>query len=190
MFLRELRKRCDDVGAVLIYDEIQSGLFRSGEMWAHGGMPVECHADMITVAKALGNGYPIGAVLMREEVGKVMGFGTHGTTFGGSAMACAVGDYVVGRLSTLDTKGVAGYLDERLQKLAHDYPDRVLGLRGRGLIRGIVVQDPGRVVSRSREQGVLVLSAGTDAVRLLPSLTVTRADIDVAMAAVANSIAS
>jgi len=151
---------------------------------------VDCHPDVITVAKALGNGYPIGAVLMREDVGRVMGFGTHGTTFGGSALACAVGDYVVGRLSTLDIKSVAGYLDDKLRSLAQEYPDRILGLRGRGLIRGIVVQDPGQIVSRTREQGVLVLSAGTDAVRLLPSLTVTRTDIDVAMAALANSIRS
>jgi len=188
MFLRDLRKRCESMGAVLIYDEIQSGLFRTGEMWAHGGLPVDCHPDMITVAKALGNGFPIGAVLMREEVGRVMGFGSHGTTFGGSALACAVGDYVVGRLSSLDVKTAAEYLDNKLKELARDYPGRVHGLRGRGLIRGIVVDNPGEIMSRCREQGVLVLSAGIDAVRLLPSLTVTREDIDVAMAAIANSI--
>lgn len=95
---------------------------------------------------------------------------------------------MVGRLSVLDVKSLGDYLESKLQALAREYPGRIHGVRGRGLIRGIVMDDPGRIVRRCREQGVLLLSAGTDAVRLLPSLTVTREDIDVAMAAIANSI--
>lgn len=178
-------------------------------MWAHGGLPTDCHPDVITSAKALGNGYPIGAVMLREELGRVMGYGacvrfggkgtdvkfvliigTHGTTFGGSAMACSIGEYVVGRLEELqgNVKEMGAYLGSKLEELQREYPDTILGVRGRGLIRGIIVAEPGRIVSRSRERGVLLLSAGSDAVRLLPSLMVTRDDIDVAITAIANSI--
>jgi len=190
MFLRELRKRCNESGAVLVYDEIQSGLFRTGEMWAHGAFPVDCHPDMITVAKALGNGYPIGAVVMREELGEVMGHGSHGTTFGGSAMACAVGEYVLGRLSAMQphVKAMGEYLDGKLEELVR--AGKAKEVRGRGLMRGVVVDEPSGVVGRCRDEGVLVLSAGVDAVRLIPSVNVSRTEIDVAMAVVANNIRS
>jgi len=120
-WLRALRKRCDEVGAVLIYDEIQCGLFRTGKLWAHSALPVECHPDIITMAKPLANGYPIGAVMMRDSIAEVMSVGTHGTTFGGSPLACAVGYHVLSRLSDhafLDQLEETGrYLHGRLSQL-------------------------------------------------------------------------
>jgi acetylornithine aminotransferase len=81
-FLRALRKRCDEVGAALIFDEIQCGIGRTGSLWAHGALPVDCHPDILTMAKPLANGIPIGAIMMRDKIADVIKIGDHGTTFG------------------------------------------------------------------------------------------------------------
>ncbi|KAF8592515.1 acetylornithine aminotransferase, partial [Ramaria rubella] len=185
-WLRKLRERCDDTGAVLIFDEIQCGLYRTGTLWAHSQYPVDCHPDMITMAKPLANGYPIGAVLMRDSVAQYMTAGTHGTTFGGSPLACALGIHVLSRLSHPEfVEGVRAttvHLHERLRKLPEWFPNIVGSqIRGRGLIVGIPFLDtshPARLVQLARERGVLLLTAGTDAVRLVPSLNVKQEDVD------------
>ena len=160
------------------------------------------------MAKPLANGYPIGAVLMRDAVAETMTagtlfprlhenetvrtdglwdalLGTHGTTFGGSPLACAVGHHVLSRLSerafVSHLHETSAYLIERLEKLAGWFPD-VVGptIRGRGLIVGLVLKregDNGRLVSLARERGVLLLTAGNDCVRLVPSLNVSREEV-------------
>ncbi|KAI0751434.1 acetylornithine and succinylornithine aminotransferase [Daedaleopsis nitida] len=188
-WLRALRKKCDEVGAVLIYDEIQCGLYRTGSIWAHSSIPVDAHPDIVTTAKPLANGYPIGAVLMRDSVAEVMTAGTHGTTFGGSPLACALGFHVLSRLS--DKAFVASlwetsaYLEQRLQLLTRWFPAILEEkVRGRGLIRGLGFNDhshPAQVVNLARERGVLLLTAGTDAVRLVPSLNVGAGEVGHAM---------
>ncbi|KZS97554.1 acetylornithine and succinylornithine aminotransferase [Sistotremastrum niveocremeum HHB9708] len=189
-FLRALRKRCNEVGAVLIFDEIQCGLFRTGSMWAHGTLPTDCHPDVITMAKPLANGFPIGAVVIRENVAEVMTAGSHGTTFGGSPLACRLGSHVLGRLAETpfvkQMNESATYLQSRLARLSDFFPTIVGPTRGRGLILGIpFIKDPdghpAQLVSLARQRGLLLLTAGKDAVRIVPSLNVQKTDIDEAV---------
>ncbi|KAI0309256.1 acetylornithine aminotransferase [Amylostereum chailletii] len=184
-WVRAMVKRAREVGAVVIFDEIQCGLYRTGTLWAHSPWPIECHPDVVTMAKPLANGYPIGAVLMRDAVAETMTAGTHGTTFGGSPLACAVGHHVLTRLSdrafVAHLMETSAYLVGRLERLAGWFPE-VAGpaVRGRGLIVGLVLKregDPGRLVELARERGVLLLSAGKDCVRLVPSLNVGREEV-------------
>ncbi|TBU32049.1 acetylornithine and succinylornithine aminotransferase [Dichomitus squalens] len=195
-WLRALRKRCDEVGAVLIYDEIQCGLYRTGSLWAHSGVPIDGHPDIVTTAKPLANGYPIGAVLMRDEIAKVMTAGTHGTTFGGSPLACALGYHVLSRLSdeafTANVKETGAYLRARLEFLAQWFSDILEEqVRGRGLILGLGFKDkshPARVVELARERGVLLLTAGSDAVRIVPSLNIGAGEVGHAMDVLASCL--
>ncbi|CDO73999.1 hypothetical protein BN946_scf185043.g48 [Trametes cinnabarina] len=188
-WLRALRKRCDGVGAVLIFDEIQCGLYRTGDLWAHSSVPADGHPDIVTTAKPLANGYPIGAVLMRDSIAEVMTAGTHGTTFGGSPLACALGYHVLSRLSdkafVASIKETSDYLEARLSLLTQWFPKILEGrVRGRGLIRGLGFKNtnhPGRVVEMARERGVLLLTAGSDAVRLVPSLNIGAGEVGHAM---------
>ncbi|KAE9386804.1 PLP-dependent transferase, partial [Gymnopus androsaceus JB14] len=188
-WLAALRKRCDEVGAVLIFDEIQCGLYRTGTLWAHSSLPVECHPDIVTMAKPLANGYPIGSVLLRDSVASTMTAGTHGTTFGGSPIACALGYHVLSRLSerpfVAQMAETSAYLSGRLSQLPKWFPDILQpAIRGRGLILGLGFKDgknPGRLMALARERGVFVLTAGKDAVRLVPSLNVGKAEVDMAV---------
>ncbi|KAK7470909.1 acetylornithine aminotransferase [Stygiomarasmius scandens] len=188
-WLKALRKRCDDVGAVLIFDEIQCGLYRTGTLWAHSTLPTECHPDIITMAKPLANGYPIGAVLLRDTVAATMTPGTHGTTFGGSPLACAVGYHVLSRLSeepfAAQIMETSAYLLGRLENLPKWFPNLLQPkVRGRSLIVGLGFKDtnnPGRLVNMARERGVFMLTAGKDAVRMVPSLNVGKAEVDLAV---------
>ncbi|KAG6331714.1 hypothetical protein ID866_7375 [Astraeus odoratus] len=197
-WLKALRERCNQTGAVLIYDEIQCGLYRTGTLWAHSSLTVDCHPDIVTMAKPLANGYPIGAVLLRDTVASTMTAGTHGTTFGGSPMACAVGHHVLSRLSSPEfvaqIKDVSDYLDSRLQLLPKWFHSILHNdIRGRGLIRALGFRNekhPGEVVQLARERGVFVLTAGKDAVRLVPPLTVTKEEVDFAVDVLEGSMAS
>ncbi|KAJ8086395.1 acetylornithine aminotransferase [Marasmius tenuissimus] len=188
-WLIALRKRCEEVGAVLVFDEIQCGLYRTGGLWAHSALPKECHPDIVTMAKPLANGYPIGAVLLRDEIAQTMTAGTHGTTFGGSPLACAVGYHVLSRLSerpfVSHIAETSAYLIGRLDQLSKWFPETLQpGVRGRGLILGLGFhdeKDPARLVSMARERGVFVLTAGKDAVRLVPSLNITKTEVDLAV---------
>lgn len=187
-WLTDLRKECDTNGAVLIFDEIQCGLYRSScsEIWTHSSYPVNAHPDVVTIAKPLANGYPIGAILTREEVGSKMQVGIHGTTFGGSPLACALGHYVLSQLSHPNFLGSArkqsSYLQERLHQMVTWFP-KVLEpqVRGRGLLLGLGFNDekgPARAVDLARERGLLILTAGKNVVRIVPSLTLKEKDVD------------
>lgn len=188
-WIRRLRERCDETGAVLIFDEIQCGLYRTGSLWAHSVWPVDCHPDIVTMAKPLGNGYPIGAVLLRDCIAEPMTAGTHGTTFGGSPLACAVGDHVLSRLSerpfVANVMQTGAYLQARLAALPQWFPGILHGgVRGRGLILGLGFKDeahPAKIVGLARERGVLLLTAGKDAVRFVPSLTIGESEVDLAV---------
>ncbi|EJT97674.1 PLP-dependent transferase [Dacryopinax primogenitus] len=187
-WLKAIRKRCDEVGAVLIYDEIQCGLYRTGTMWAHSRYPTTAHPNVITMAKALGNGYPIGAILVKDEIAKAVTVGSHGTTFGGNVLAARLAHYVLTRLSTpsfLEHLAlVTTTLDTRLSSLAGYFPSVVSSVRGRGAIRGVGFhkpEDAAKLVKMARERGVLFLSAGKDAVRFVPSLNIALKDVEHAM---------
>ncbi|KAL2684706.1 acetylornithine aminotransferase [[Neocosmospora] mangrovei] len=181
-FLVALAKRCREVGAVLIYDEIQCGLGRTGTFWAHGNLPKEAHPDILTTAKALGNGFPIGAVLVTQDVADKMKVGDHGTTFGGNPLACRLAHYIVGRLSDKQLQASVTAKSEvfrqRFTKLQEKYPELVKEVRGRGLILGLQLsEDPTPIIKAARERGLLIITAGTNTLRFVPSLTVTDEEI-------------
>ncbi|CZR52646.1 probable acetylornithine aminotransferase, mitochondrial precursor [Phialocephala subalpina] len=182
-FLTALAKRCREVGAVLIYDEIQCGLSRTGTFWAHASLPKEAHPDIITTAKALGNGFPIGATIVNNNVAEKIVVGDHGTTFGGNPLAARLAHYIVSRLSdpklqasvTAKSKIIVKHLEQLQQK----YPELVKEIRGRGLILGLqLTQDPTPVVTAARERGLLVITAGMNTLRFVPSLTITEAELE------------
>lgn len=195
-FLQALRKRCDEVGAMLIYDEIQCGLFRAGSLWCHSNLPTSAHPDMVTMAKPLANGFPIGAVLMRDSVAHLIAVGDHGTTFGGGPLTSRIAHHVLGRLASKELgesmKESSEALFGRLNNLVAMFPDLLLNdpeagkpsPRGKGLIVGVSTKDAshaGKVVQLARQRGLLILTAGTDTIRILPSLTVTREQVDKAV---------
>ncbi|KAL7943786.1 pyridoxal phosphate-dependent transferase [Trichoderma barbatum] len=181
-FMVALAKRCRQVGAILIYDEIQSGLSRTGQLWAHGNLPKEAHPDILTTAKALGNGFPIAAVLVTEAVADKIKQGDHGTTFGGNPLACRLAHYVVSKLASPDLQeGVLAksrVFTDRFAKLQAKFPDLITESRGRGLILGLqLTEDPSAIVKAARERGLLVITAGTNTLRFLPSLVMTEEEI-------------
>ena len=178
-FLLALRKRCNEVGAVLIYDEIQCGMGRTGKLWAHSHYPKECHPDILTTAKALGNGFPIGATIVTESVAEKIVTGDHGTTFGGNPLASRLGHYVLSRLSDpvllKHVEATGELFRERLGQLRKRFPGIVGEVRGKGLILGLQLdRDPSGLVKAARERGLLVITAGTNTVRLVPPLVIER----------------
>lgn len=188
-WLVALRKRCDEVGAVLIYDEIQCGLFRAGTMWSHSRLDVSAHPHVATAAKPLANGFPIGATVVCPEVAHAINVGDHGTTFGGNPFASRIAGHVLQRMSSPELKdnmrASSALLFARLERISSMFDDLIAGSpRGRGLLAGLSLRDPsnvGRVVSLARERGVLFLSAGADALRFTPSLTVNAEQVNKAM---------
>jgi acetylornithine aminotransferase/acetylornithine/N-succinyldiaminopimelate aminotransferase len=177
-YLPGLRKLCDESGALLIFDEVQTGVGRTGRLWAYQHSGVE--PDVMTLAKALANGIPIGAMLCREEVAAALTAGSHGSTFAGSAFVTSVA------LATLTTI-IGDKLPERAEQRGRELMDGVRELqktlpvitevRGRGLLIGIELTRPaGPVMDACREAGLLVLTAGEKVVRLAPPLIVESVD--------------
>ncbi|KAI0113704.1 acetylornithine and succinylornithine aminotransferase [Nemania sp. FL0031] len=194
-FLIALAKRCREVGAVLIYDEIQCGLSRTGTLWAHSHLPKEAHPDIITSAKALGNGFPIGAVITNSHVSDKIKVGDHGTTYGGNPMACRIAHHVVGRLAnpTLQKNVLAKgkTLKEGLEQLRHEFPDLIGEVRGRGLILGLqLTQDPSPIIKAARERGLLVITCGTNTLRFVPPLTISEDEIQTGLRILSDAIRS
>lgn len=181
-FLVALAKRCREVGAVLIYDEIQCGLSRTGKLWAHAALPEVAHPDILTTAKALGNGFPIGAVLVTKDVADKMKVGDHGTTFGGNPLACRLAHYILGRLAdpALQDGVVAksAVFKEGFEKIRAAFPELVTEIRGEGLILGLqLTEDPNPIIKAARERGLLVISAGHNTLRFVPSLLISEEEI-------------
>ncbi len=180
-YLPGLRKLCDEAGILLILDEIQTGMGRTGKLWCyeHAGVT----PDIMTLAKALANGVPIGATLATEDVARVLTPGTHGTTFGGNPFATAVGltvfsTMVEERLPERAARTGRLLLD-RMRAIQKKYPALVSDVRGKGLLVAMDVVPPvGNVVAACRERGLLVLTAGDNAVRLAPPLVVDEASIE------------
>eukprot|EP00884_Botryococcus_braunii_P019750 jgi/Botrbrau1/6459/Bobra.0034s0034.1 len=183
-FLAGLRKLCDEAGALLIFDEVQVGLGRTGDLWAH--QPYGVYPDIMTLAKPLAGGLPIGAVLVTERVAEVMKPGDHGSTFAGNPLVCAAALEVFSRIS--DPEFLAGVtakgerLREGLKKGLAGNP-HVKEVRGRGLICGIQLDQPGGpICDAAREEGLLVITAGKgDIIRLLPPLIVSNDEVDEAI---------
>src|SRR5580704_3238274 len=183
-YLQELRRLCTDSGTVLIFDEIQTGSGRTGTFYAFEGEGVV--PDVLTLAKGLAGGIPIGAMLANEEVARGFEPGTHASTFGGNPFATAAALYVqraIDELGLLEhCRDVGSYLGSALLRLAERRRPKTKGARGRGLLQGLVLDgDPGDIVARARARGLLVSVAGANVVRLVPPLIVGRAEIDEAI---------
>lgn len=181
-FLQALRARCNEVGAVLVYDEIQCGLSRTGQLWAHGILPPLAHPDILTTAKALGNGFPIGATIVTEAVAKCIITGDHGTTFGGNPLACRLAHHIFTRLSDPNLQKAVLEKEQTFRKgfetLQQRFPDLVREVRGRGLILGLQLTiDPTPIVTAARERGLLVITCGTNTLRFVPPLIISEGEI-------------
>lgn len=191
-FLVGIRQLCDQHDLLLILDEVQCGIGRTGRFFAfeHSGI----RPDAIGMAKGLGGGFPIGAIWAGEKAADLFTPGSHGTTFGGTPLACAAALAV---LDILDEEGVlervrenGAHLLERLEDLCRRYPDQLVGVRGLGYMVGLqLISAPVPVLVSLREKGLLVLAAGGNVVRLLPPLIVSRAELDQAVALIAGVLA-
>lgn len=177
-FLLELKQLCQDNDVILIYDEIQCGLGRSGKLWAHSYLPSEAHPDIVTMAKALGNGFPIGAVMVNEKIEKVLKVGDHGTTFGGNPLGSKIGCYVVDQVSNKDFLSEVDQKSEKftkgLTKIINKY-EEVEEVKGKGLLLGLQFNnaiDVGDIIAKCREHGLLVISAGNNVLRIVPALNI------------------
>ena len=177
-FLQALRQLCDEQGAVLIFDEIQCGLGRTGDLWAHTFSGVS--PDIMTLAKPLAGGLPIGAILVTDEVAGAMNPGDHGSTFSGGAVVTRAAEVVVNRVMSagfLEHVQVVG--DYLLERLAEINSPHITDVRGRGLMAGIELDiAPAGVVSAGYEHGLLLVSSGTNVVRFVPPLIVQKQHVD------------
>ena len=182
--LRGLRALCDEHGLLLIMDEVQTGVGRTGKLFAHEWSGIT--PDIMSIAKGIGGGFPMGACLATEAAAVGMTAGTHGTTFGGNPLAMAVGNAV------LDVVLAEGFLDhvnalsisfrQKLAAFADSHPRVIEGVRGEGLLTGIKTRVPNtEFQAAARSAGLLSVGAGDNVVRLIPPLTITEADLSEAM---------
>ena len=185
-FLQALRDLCDEYDALLIFDEVQCGLGRTGYLWAHE--PFGVQPDMMTAAKPLAGGLPIGATLITDRVGAVLQPGDHASTFAGGLLVTAAAKYIVDRVSQSEFLAhvcdVGNYLRERLEAIEHPIIQEV---RGRGLMLALDVTVPAQTfIDRGYERGVLLVSAGTHTVRFVPPLIIEKTHVDHLIATLVN----
>ncbi len=181
-YLKQVRELCDEHGILLMFDEVQCGVARSGELYAYQALGVT--PDILSSAKGIGGGFPLGVCVMSKKVGKHMVVGTHGSTFGGNPLATAVGNAVIDIvaepefLQSVREKGE--YLQEQLRELAKKHPTIFGEVTGLGLMIGIkVTPDNGDMLVKLRDEyHTLVVKAGGNSLRLLPALTVSKEEID------------
>jgi acetylornithine aminotransferase/acetylornithine/N-succinyldiaminopimelate aminotransferase len=195
-YLRAIRNLCDRHGLLLIFDEVQTGIGRTGSLFAYeqcGVVP-----DIMTLAKALANGLPIGAMLTRTKIAAAFTPGTHASTFGGNPVAAAAG---VAVLKTMLADGFfadlhkrSAYFIQRLEELAQNFPQLCAGVRGRGMLLGLVLTDKGiehgpAIVRQMFDRGLLINFAGMQALRFIPPLTVSKEEIDKVIAGLREVLA-
>jgi succinylornithine aminotransferase len=183
-YLQGARQLCDEHNALLVFDEVQTGMGRTGELFAY--MHYGVTPDILTSAKSLGGGFPIAAMLTTEALAKHLTVGTHGTTYGGNPLACAVAEAVIDIVNTPETlagvKAKRELFKTRLEAIGEQY-GVFTQVRGLGLLLGCVLSDAWKGKAKdffnaAEKEGVMVLQAGPDVVRFAPSLVVTEADID------------
>ena len=194
-YLEGARKLCDEHNALLVFDEVQTGMGRTGELFAY--MHYGVTPDILSSAKSLGGGFPIGAILTTDALAKHLAVGTHGTTFGGNPLACAVGEAVIDIVNTPEVlagvKAKSARLKARLEQIGQQ--TGVFGeVRGLGLLLGCVLGEAWKgkaktVLDAAAAEGLLVLQASPDVVRFAPSLVVEDADIDEGLARFERAVA-
>ena len=179
-FIQGVRKICDDNDIVLILDEIQCGMGRTGTMFAYEQYGVK--PDIVTLAKALGCGVPVGAFAANEKVASAMVPGDHGTTYGGNPLACAAVSKVFDMFKSYNllenVKEVSAYLIEKLNGLKDKY-DFIKEIRGLGLMQGMELSKPvGDIIIKAQKKGLVIISAGACVLRFVPPLVINKADVD------------
>jgi acetylornithine/N-succinyldiaminopimelate aminotransferase len=179
-YLKEVKKRCQDRQALLILDEVQTGLGRAGTLFCHEQF--ETHPDIMTLAKALGNGLPIGALLTTDEVAPAFQPGTHAATFGGNPLVTAVARTVLSLILEEDflprVRKIGAYFLDQLHGLKNEFP-RILDVRGRGLLLGLALDRPGKpIVDACFEKGFLINCTQDTILRFAPPLIVEQEEID------------
>ncbi len=191
-FLRDLRKIADNESVLLILDEVQSGMGRTGKLYAYEWADIE--PDIMAVAKGIGSGFPLGACLASKEAAKGMTAGTHGSTFGGNPLAMAVGNAVLDVILEQDfldhIQSMSLFLRQKLAQLVDDYPDILEEVRGEGLMLGLKCKiDATDVVTALTEQKLLTVPAGENVVRLLPPLIIGEDEIREACESISSACA-
>ena len=181
-FLEGVKAICEEKDILLILDEIQCGMGRTGNMFAWQEYGIE--PDIMTVAKALGCGAPVGAFVLNEKTANAsLVAGDHGTTYGGNPFACAAVNVVFDlfeKMNVIDhVNEIAPYLEQRLDELVEKY-DFLTARRGKGLMQGLVVEGkvPGEIVSKAIENGLLIITAGSNVLRFVPPLVITKENVD------------
>ena len=192
-FFKGLRKLCDENRILLIFDEVQVGMGRLGTLFGYQHVGVE--PDIMTLAKALGNGFPIGAVLARKEIAELMGPGSHGTTFGGNFLATTAAIAAFGQLSKKSTlancRKQGTILRNGLEELAGKHKGRIKEIRGAGLLVGCELSgEAAPVLAAAREQGLLLGTAGPNVLRFAPSLLVKTGEVKQALAALDRALSA
>jgi acetylornithine/N-succinyldiaminopimelate aminotransferase len=192
-FLRGVRALCEAHGALLIFDEVQCGMARTGKLWAHESSGVT--PDIMAVAKGVGGGFPMGAFLATREAAKGMTRGVHGTTFGGNPLAMAVGIAVYDEIARPDflehVNAVANQFGQGLESLRDRHPDLVLEVRGKGLLRGLKLSiDNKAFQAKLRHRKLLVGVAGDNVVRFAPPLIVSEAEASQALDVIDAALAA
>jgi acetylornithine/N-succinyldiaminopimelate aminotransferase len=180
-FLRKLRELCDKHNVALIYDEIQCGLSRTGKLWGHEWSGVK--PDIMTLAKPLGGGLPIGAILLTDKFASAIEPGDHGSTFAANASICAVAEVVFDKLSADTFRQHVGrtgdYLGEKLEALKAEFPALISEVRGRGLMWGVdVTVDTSKIINKGYDHGLILVNAGENTIRLVPPLVVDENNVD------------
>ena len=182
--LKELRKLCNKKKILLILDEVQCGISRSGDFFAFEKSKVK--PDIVPIAKGIGGGFPIGAVLMNKKVAAGMTPGTHGSTFGGNPLAMAVGNTVMDIVSSKkflnNIKRMSGYFLSNLNRLKEKYPKIIREIRGRGFLIGIQLhKDQTKFIKSLMDNKLLTIRAAENVVRVLPPLNVKKKELDQAL---------
>jgi acetylornithine/N-succinyldiaminopimelate aminotransferase len=183
-FLKALRELCDRHGLLLLLDEIQCGVGRTGKLFAHEWAGIT--PDIMAVAKGIGGGFPLGACLATENAAKGMTAGSHGSTFGGNPLATAVGnavlDVVLGEGFLANVRDTALYLKQKLASLKDAHPTVIEDIRGEGLMIGIKAKVANTALQAAAlNEKLLTIGAGDNVVRLLPPLVITRTEVDEAL---------
>ena len=179
-FIKGIKAICDEKDIVLILDEIQCGMGRTGKMFAYEHYGIK--PDIVTCAKALGCGVPVGAFVANERVANAMVPGDHGTTYGGNPFVTAAVDKVMDMFKETDVLNnvceVSAYLEEKLDEIVAQF-DNVSARRGKGFMQGLVLTTPvGDVVKKCIENGLIVISAGGNVLRMVPPLVISKSDVD------------
>ena len=182
--LRDLRKLCNKKKILLILDEVQCGIGRSGDFFAFESSKVK--PDIVPIAKGIGGGFPIGAVLMNKKVSKAMVPGTHGSTFGGNPLAMSVGNEVMDIISNKkflkNVKNLSKYFLKNLNEIKDKYPNIIKQIRGKGLLIGIQLhKDQTLFIKKLMENKLLTIKAAENVIRILPPLNVKKSEIDIAL---------